>query len=38
MSEPEEVLDALVVGGGAAGLSAALVLGRCLRRVPNGGT
>jgi thioredoxin reductase len=28
-----EVLDAIVIGGGLAGLSAALVLGRCLRRV-----
>lgn len=27
------LLDVIVVGGGAAGLSAALVLGRCLRRV-----
>src|SRR5436190_22307375 len=26
-------LDVLIVGGGAAGLSAALTLGRCLRRV-----
>jgi len=28
-----EILDVIIVGGGAAGLSAALVLGRCLRKV-----
>ena len=35
MTTPDSlgILDAIIIGGGAAGLSAALVLGRCLRKV-----